>query len=112
MSFKLALICNLITSSFIYAGVICGITIGENLAINQWIYAIAAGMFLYIGVCDMIPELTEMREKIEEEDSESDKSFAFLFKLKLINIIIQNLGLLIGLGTMLVLALYADKINF
>jgi zinc transporter ZupT len=54
MSFKAALLCNFLNSCFIYIGVAAGIILGENLHANQWIYAIAGGMFLYIAVCDMV----------------------------------------------------------
>ena len=57
MSFKMALICNLITSAIIYIGVVLGILVGENLDVNEWIYAIAAGMFIYIAVCDMVSQI-------------------------------------------------------
>lgn len=54
MSFKTALLCNFLSTSLIYAGIVIGILVGENLGINMWIYAMAAGMFLYIAICDMV----------------------------------------------------------
>ena len=54
MSFKTALTCNFLSSCLIFIGVAVGIVAGENLGINMWIYAIAAGMFLYIAICDMV----------------------------------------------------------
>ena len=53
MPFKMALICNLISASFIYLGVVSGLLLGE-FGSNYWIYAIASGMFIYISVCDMV----------------------------------------------------------
>ena len=58
MSFKTALTCNFLSSCLIYIGIAVGIVAGENLGINMWIYAIAAGMFLYIAVCDMVNYFT------------------------------------------------------
>jgi hypothetical protein len=37
-----------------YLGVALGILLGETLHATQWICAIAAGMFIYIGLCDMV----------------------------------------------------------
>jgi zinc transporter ZupT len=54
MPFKMAIFCNFLSSLFIYIGIVIGIIVGENLNINMWIYAIAAGMFTYIAVCDMV----------------------------------------------------------
>ncbi len=54
MSFKVALLCSFLNSCFIYVGLIGGIILGENVNSNQWVYAIAGGMFLYISVCNMV----------------------------------------------------------
>jgi hypothetical protein len=129
--------------------------LGENFGAAKWIYAVAGGMFLYISLCDMIPELNEMGEEIErtelherrksikkeipeEErqlqmspinnsnnsdsnrnndvtfnglcDSECDEDI-FDLGLKIKIMIIQNLGIIIGFGFMLLMALYSEKIN-
>jgi zinc transporter ZupT len=57
LSFKKALLLNFLASALIFIGVALGITLGENLKVNQWIYAFAAGMFLYVSVCDMVNKL-------------------------------------------------------
>lgn len=122
MSFKTALFCNFLSSSLIYIGVAIGILVGENLGINTWIYAIAAGMFIYIGVCDMIPELSEMgveleqayyKAKLEKEpiSHQHESIQAFSLKIKIQNLIIQNSGILIGYFLMLIISLHADKIS-
>ncbi len=124
MRFKLALICNLLSSCFIYLGVVLGIVLGESLNANVWIYLVAAGMFIYISVCDMLPELADMGLENEKEEiiekfggsnqrrcsiSEMDK---FGLRVKTRNIVMQNLGVLIGVILMFLLALYANKFTF
>ncbi|RNA30455.1 zinc transporter ZIP14 isoform X1 [Brachionus plicatilis] len=120
MPLKVALFCNFLSSCFIYIGVFLGIFAGENLDANKWIYAVAGGMFIYIAVCDMIPELGEMANEIEKEiferesknlGSEHGQKEKFAVKIKLINFFIQNSGMILGFGCMLLLALYADKIQ-
>jgi zinc transporter ZupT len=54
MSFKQALLFNFISACACYAGLVIGIITGENLEINEWIYAVAGGMFIYIALCDMV----------------------------------------------------------
>lgn len=124
MPLKVALICNFLSSCFIYVGVCLGIVLGENLNANMWIYAIAGGMFIYIAVCDMIPELGEMGLEIEKEsiaensrhiDNKTNKPIIsterFALREKIQNILIQNTGILLGFICMLLLALYAKKIT-
>ena len=108
------------SSCLIYLGLFLGIYAGENLDANMWIYAVAGGMFIYIAVCDMIPELGEMGAEIEKEQIEWDLKKPgsknshrerFAIKIKIINILIQNFGMLLGFSCMLFLALYAKKIQ-
>jgi solute carrier family 39 (zinc transporter), member 14 len=54
MSYPVALLFNFLSACCCYAGLAVGITLGENLGANEWIYAIAGGMFLYISLCDMV----------------------------------------------------------
>jgi zinc transporter ZupT len=64
MPFKMAIISNLISSSFIYGGVALGIVLGEEFHASIWIYGIAGGMFLYISVCDMVNIIFEFKNHI------------------------------------------------
>ena len=42
-------------------GLAFGIVIGENLKANQWVYAIAGGMFLYVSVCNMVGSIENIK---------------------------------------------------
>ena len=57
-----------------------------------------------------MPELVEMGIEIEKENNIDRKNKKFPLKIKIQNILIQNLGMIIGLGCMLVIALYSKKI--
>ena len=123
MPFKMALACNLISSCFIYVGAVIGICLGE-LDANVWIYSFAAGMFIYIAVCDMLPELAEMGLEIEKidlseivddnkglasTDQEVDK---ITMRLKVRNMLIQNIGIFLGVAVMALLAFFSKHIQF
>jgi zinc transporter ZupT len=132
MSYPVALLFNFLSACCCFIGLAVGITLGENFGANKWIYAIAGGMFLYIALCDMIPELNEMGDQIERDyleeklqkrieksnrDSAEEKqlankeaSFDVMIKIKIL--IIQNLAILFGFSFMLIMAIYSDHIKF
>ncbi len=54
MPYQIALLFNFLSACCCYVGLAVGITLGENFGANEWIYAVAGGMFLYISLCDMV----------------------------------------------------------
>ena len=54
MSVKMALVTNLLSAMSCYIGLAIGIYIGQEADVRLWIFAIAAGMFLYIALVDMV----------------------------------------------------------
>lgn len=54
MSVKMALIANFLSALTCYVGLAIGIYVGQEANIRLWMFAIAAGMFLYIGLVDMV----------------------------------------------------------
>ncbi|CAF0912329.1 unnamed protein product [Brachionus calyciflorus] len=137
MSYPVALFFNFLSACCCFVGLAVGIQLGENFAANEWIYAIAGGMFIYISLCSMIPELNEMGEEIERdllskkysikndecktlsqngnelkpsEPTHEDISQIFDFGIKIKILIIQNIGILLGFGFMLFMAIYSEVI--
>ncbi|CAF1279261.1 unnamed protein product, partial [Didymodactylos carnosus] len=49
-----ALIMNFLSACSCYLGFFIGATLGELTQIHPWIYALAGGMFVYIGLADMV----------------------------------------------------------
>ncbi|XP_013379013.1 zinc transporter ZIP14 isoform X2 [Lingula anatina] len=92
---------NFLSACACYLGLILGILVSEATAANEWVFALAGGMFLYISLADMMPEVNHATE--DEQNVGQGKTKIF---------IIQNLGLLTGFGVMLLLALYGGNINF
>jgi len=101
MSMKQAVFSNFLVSCPCYAGLITGILLGELNGINHYIFAVAGGMFIYIALVDMLPELNST---IEEISKKSIKSSIFVF-------ILQNIGILTGIFSLFLFARYHHMIE-
>ncbi|XP_062942516.1 metal cation symporter ZIP14 isoform X3 [Cynocephalus volans] len=98
MSIQQALFFNFLSACCCYVGLAFGILAGSHFSAN-WIFALAGGMFLYISLADMFPEMNEVCQEDERKGS------------VLIPFVIQNLGLLTGFTIMLVLTMYSGQIQ-
>ncbi|XP_007949008.1 metal cation symporter ZIP14 [Orycteropus afer afer] len=98
MSIQQALFFNFLSACCCYVGLAFGILAGSHFSAN-WIFALAGGMFLYIALADMFPEMNEVSQEDERKGS------------VLISFVIQNLGLLTGFTIMLVLTMYSGQIQ-
>ena len=54
-----ALVYNFMSACMCYLGLAFGILLGDTTQSGQWIFALAAGMFLYISLVNMVPELNQ-----------------------------------------------------
>ncbi|CAC5409683.1 SLC39A14 [Mytilus coruscus] len=86
LTMKKALFYNFLAAVVCYVGLIVGIVVGENTDANRWIFAFAGGLFIYIALVDMIPEMNEQAATSRKNQSESTFQI-FLY---------QNTGLLLG----------------
>lgn len=93
MTIKQALICNLMSSILCLIGVMIGLAVGTSYDIAPWIFACTAGMFLYIALVDMMPELNGRM-----------KNHSAPLQLSL-----QFAGFATGVTIMLVIALYEHE---
>ncbi|XP_042302225.1 zinc transporter ZIP10 [Sceloporus undulatus] len=100
MTVKQAIVYNLLSAMMAYVGMLIGTAVGQYANnITLWIFAITAGMFLYVALVDMLPEMLHGDGDNEEHGYCPVGQF-----------ILQNLGLVMGFAIMLVIALYEDKI--
>ncbi|XP_069773595.1 piwi-like protein 2 isoform X2 [Narcine bancroftii] len=99
MSLQQALFFNFLSACCCYIGMIFGILAGSHFSPN-WIFALAGGMFLYIALADMFPEMNEVSKGEDGEESTSLIVFG-----------IQNAGLLTGFTIMLLLTMYSGAIQ-
>lgn len=95
MSVKRAVCYNILSSGLCLLGMVCGVLAGHAPSATRWLFAAAAGMFLYIALVDMMPELSTSHSK----------------EGTLCQCILQLMGLATGIGIMLVIALYEEDLK-
>ncbi|RVE56872.1 hypothetical protein OJAV_G00210570 [Oryzias javanicus] len=98
MSVPQAVFFNLLSAMSCYIGLVFGVLLGSSFAPNP-IFAIAGGMFLYIALADMFPEMDGIARGQQQTSS------------KIIFFLIQNAGLLSGFAIILLITLFAGDIN-
>ncbi|XP_028293739.1 zinc transporter ZIP8 [Gouania willdenowi] len=98
MSIPQAIFFNLLSAMSCYVGLVFGILLGSTFAPNA-IFAIAGGMFLYIALADMFPEM----DNIAREQRQTSTKIVFF--------LIQNAGLLTGFAVILLITIFAGDIN-
>ncbi|XP_067880876.1 zinc transporter ZIP10-like [Heterodontus francisci] len=98
MRVRQAVTFNLVSALISYLGMVIGIAVGQYTNnVTPWIFAGTAGMFLYIALVDMLPEMLHGRSDTKHPGY-------------LGHFMGQNLGFLLGVGTMLCIALFEDQI--
>ncbi|KAG9355865.1 hypothetical protein JZ751_000707 [Albula glossodonta] len=99
MTVKQAILYNVLSAMMAYLGMITGILIGhyaENIA--TWIFALTAGLFMYVALVDMVPEMLH--------NDAGDQGFSHCGYF-----LLQNAGILMGFGIMLLIAIFEHKIK-
>eukprot|EP00795_Rhopilema_esculentum_P016201 gene16201-7573_t len=86
-----------LTYSASFVGCFTGVALGKELNIVDWIFAVTAGMFLYIALVELLPDTID---DAEEHGPRHMSSFFW-----------QNVGFLIGAGGMALIAAYEDAIK-
>ncbi|KAL3837323.1 hypothetical protein ACJMK2_022689 [Sinanodonta woodiana] len=94
MSFKKALIFNFLSSLTAVIGLYIGLAVSTNLEVRFWIFAITAGLFLYISLTDMIPMMVH-----KETDT------------PVLEFICHNVGMFIGVTIVLIIAIFEGKLE-
>ncbi|KFD49902.1 hypothetical protein M514_09231, partial [Trichuris suis] len=100
MSVKQALFYNVLSALTCYLGFIVGMIVGELGTADRLIFSFAGGMFLFISLGNMIPEMSHrMQQKLNSDSSNAVKLF-----------FIQCSGILAGLVCLFLLAQFGDQI--
>ncbi|XP_061471157.1 zinc transporter ZIP5 [Rhineura floridana] len=100
MPLRRVLLFNLFSAFLAYWGTVVGTIISRNtLQVTPWIFAITAGIFLYVALVDMLPEM------LERSSSRGRKG-------SLAHFLLHNLGFLSGGALMLCIALFEGQISF
>ncbi len=119
MSFRKAMALNFMTSVFALAGFFVGIPIAENEEARLWIFVIAAGMFLYVALADLVRIsclVSIPQSNIPVFLFEQSLGILQMPELKsgakdMAAIAVQNVGLLSGFVIMFLIAMYEDQIQ-
>ncbi|CAH0388877.1 unnamed protein product [Bemisia tabaci] len=97
MTIRQALLYNFLSACTCYVGLIIGIIVGD-IEWNIYIFGFAAGMFLYIALVDMVPEMNEVVEEASKE------SIGAAFQA----LVLQNIGIFTGVTALFLLAKYPE----
>ncbi|VDN10911.1 unnamed protein product, partial [Dibothriocephalus latus] len=100
LSTRAALCANFLSACSAYIGLIIGLAIGEVPEGALYVFAVTAGLFIYISVSDMLPSMRQSIEKVEKRKGTSYKVF-----------LLQMLGFFVGFGCVIGVTISSDYIN-
>jgi zinc transporter 10 len=104
MTVKQAVFYNVLSSVLALVGMVGGLLLAASLpSVTPWLFAATAGIFLYVALVDMMPELSSGHaHPISQHGQQEARGLALA---------LQVLGMATGLGIMLLIALYEHDLK-
>ncbi|KAM5125766.1 LOW QUALITY PROTEIN: zinc transporter ZIP4-like [Mantella aurantiaca] len=93
LSVRRSLFLNFSSSITAFIGLYISLSLAANHVIQQWIFTVTTGLFLYVSLADMLPAMMNVKDR---------RPWLIFF--------LHNLGLLVGWAILLLLSLYEENI--
>ena len=103
MSIKQAVFYNVLSSVLAFIGMVAGLLLGTIDNFSPWMFTATAGIFLYVALVDMMPELSSGHVHHLSSSKQQEGTW--------VDIVLQMLGMSFGMIIMLMIALYEHDLK-
>ena len=103
MTIKQAIFYNILSSVLAFIGMVVGLALGTFGHFSSWMFAGTAGIFLYVALVDMMPELSSGHAHPISEGQQEGGHW--------LGLLLQLLGMSLGVSIMLLIALYEHDLK-
>ena len=103
MTIKQAIFYNILSSVLAFIGMVVGLLLGTINNFSPWMFSVTAGTFLYVALVDMIPELSSGHSHPISSGKQQESNW--------VDIVLQMLGMFLGVSIMLMIALYEHDLK-
>ena len=102
MTIKQAVFYNVLSSILAFIGMVVGLLLGTINNFSPWMFTATAGIFLYVALVDMMPELSSGHAHPISSGKQQGKW---------LDIVLQLFGMSMGVSIMLTIALYEHDLR-